>query len=363
VAEGSLRQRSIFDDASATALRLPLVPELAALHPRGCFPLTSDPRASDRCHVVGMMVLRPADSAWCLAESSFEDSVRSVGGWCYDVDGLGGSWPVSAGNAVDAYRLALQYGTVDAVMAGATTVLREGIARGNRRAHLWLPYTPLSWPQLQPFRASIEPAIAAQRVQWQRFGLLSPRSYPVQILVTRSGQSPFPATGVLDAAIFHARHPDGSPVEARILTSEAGADRIRAEARAKGRDAETLLLIVSPRGDPHDIDLAAVPAALRSKLDARVAQHDGGAVSLAAFVRAGAVRQLNLTLMRGRAVREVVEASSRIDEKKRREILGSWNGRPRYFPPEGGALPASWRACHAVEEVDGEAVAVTFRVE
>ena len=39
---------------------------------------------------------------------------------------------------------------------------------------------------------------------------------------------------IFEARIFHATHPDGSPVESYILTSEAGAERLRARAADHG---------------------------------------------------------------------------------------------------------------------------------
>ena len=363
----SLAQRTVFEDPSPIALRLPYGRSIAALHPRGSFPLVEDPRTTSRACIIGMMVLRPATTSWTpdFAAGDVPRELRGTGDWCYDVRGVGGSWPISGGNAFDAYRLAMQYGTVDAVLAGSSTVIREGRHVGARRAHLWQPYTPLSWSALAPYRGMLEPAISDLRRRWQDLGLLSRRSYPAQVAVTGSGVAEDPNADILDARIFHERHPDGPAIEAWILTSEAGAVRLRERARRRRRrDIDRIVLVGSSPESPETIDVARVPELLRTRLDARLVEHDGGATSLSAFLEAGAIAQLNLTLMRRRSVREVLAAGGRIGDEQRKAVLQSWSDRPRLFPPGGGALPQSWRPFYAVaEEGEGaEGVAVSFDV-
>jgi hypothetical protein len=358
-----LLQRTVFEQSDRIALRLPLGKILGALHPDGCFPLAEDPRETSRATLLGMMVLRPADHAWMARseEGSLIESMRSVDDWCFDVEGLGGSWAISGGSALDAYRLALQYGTMDAVLAGAATVAREGLVAGARRGHLWQPYTPLSWAVLQPWRDTLEPAIAALRRDWQEIGVLSARRYPAQVAISASGRIRDGAADILDARMFHDTHPDGSAMESYVLTSEAGAERLRERARTKGSDLSRVLLVSSPANAPEEIDLSRVPGLLRTRLDARVVEHDGGAATLEAFERAGAIAQLNLTLMRGRSVRDVVASTTRLDAATRDEILRTWEGRARMFPG-GGALRDSWTPLYALEEAKpgGEAVVVTL---
>lgn len=348
----SLAQCTVWDDAARIAVRLPLGDVFGALHPDGCFALVEDPRAGACAVVVGMMVLRPAMRRWGGVREGLSpgNAIGEVDDWCYDVAGVGGSWPISGGNAVDALRLALQYGTVDAVMAGAATIAREGVVAGARNAHLWQPYTPLGWASLAPHRALLEPAIADVRSRWQELGVLSSRRYPAQVAVSLGGD---PA--LLDARIFHDRHPDGSPIEGYVLTSEAGAERLREGAAARGLRADSMLLAVSPPDDPQTIDIARVGRVLRERLDARLVEHDGGALSLGGFVDAGAVTQLNLTLMGGRSVRDVVAASTRVDAAA---VLADWVGRPRLF-----ALPKGWTPVYAVQERGGEALVVSFGPE
>jgi hypothetical protein len=363
VQPAELLQRTIFEQSERNALRLPLGEILGALHPGGCFPLVEDPRGTSRAMILGMMVLRPADRAWMApsADASLLESARRVRDWCFDVEGLGGSWAISGSNALDAYRLALQYGTMDAVLAGAATVAREGLVAGARRGHLWQPYTPLSWAVLQPWRETLEPAIAALRREWQEMGVLSPRRYPAQIAISASGRVHDGAPDVLDARMFHDAHPDGTAMESWVLTSEAGAERLRERARSKGRNLGPELLVASRAEAPEEIDIARVPELLRTKLDARLVEHDGGATTLEAFESAGAIAQLNLTLMRGRSVRDVVASTSRIDAAKRDEILRTWERRARLFPA-GGALRESWTPVYALEQAapGAEAVVVSM---
>ncbi len=347
-----LAQRTVFEDARRIGLALPLGPVIGELHPGASFPLVEDPRRSARSTIVGMMVLRPAGRAWTPPDPGRDlpAALGEVDDWCYDVAGVGGSWPISGGNPLDAFRLALQYGTMDAVLAGSATVAREGLVAGARRGHLWQPYAPLSWPALRPHREALEPAIAEVRREWQRLGVLSARRYPVQVAVSASGLCAEGQPDLLDARMFHDRHPDGSPMEARLLTSEAGAERLRSRARSRGGRVDDLLLVASPPGRPEEIDVRRVPELLRERLDARLVEHDGGARSLEAFVRAGAVAQLHLTLMRGRSVRDVLRTSDRLESGRRERILADWSGRPRFFPLAGGPLPAGWRPFFAVLE-------------
>ncbi|MFN2376727.1 MAG: hypothetical protein ABR538_09330 [Candidatus Binatia bacterium] len=359
-----LLQRTFFEDASRIEVGLPLGDVLGALHPGGVFPLVEDPRRSGGCCIVGMMVLRGADSAWRpeRLEEDLPSALHQSGGWCFDVDGVSGSWPISGGNAVDAYRLALQYGVMDAVLAGAATVSREGMVAGARPGHLWQPYAPLSWPSLAAHRELLEPAIAALRRDWQERGLLSERRWPAQIAVTAGG-----SPGLLDARIFHDRHPDGTAIEAWLLTSEAGAGRLRESARKKGLRIDDRLLVTSPPGRPAELDVAGVPKLLRDRLDVRLAEHDGGALSLGAFLAAGAIAQLNLSLMRRRSVRDVIAASPRLGEEERALVLGSWKGRAQLFPigaMEEGKLERAWQPVYGLVEEgpQAEAVVVTLDV-
>lgn len=364
----ALSRAAVSEPHSFPILELPLGPVFESFHPGGCFPLVEDSRPVPRATILGMMVLRPADTAWepSLAAEDLDRSIAQVKDWCFAVDGVSGSWPIADGNAVDASRLALQYATVDAVMAGASTVAREGVEGGGKPGHLWQPYTPLGWPSLRAHHATLEKALAELRRDRQSQGLLSQRRYPAQIAITRGSPPRGQDRDILDARIFRGRHPDGSAIETWILTTEAGADRLGERARSKGLNLADRFLTCSPSDDAESLDMARVPELLRSQLDARLVEHDGGAISLGAFLAAGAVHQVNLTLMRRRSVRDVLRTTPRLEPDQREGILSSWKGRPRLFadgrdgPP--GTLPADWRLFYGVAE-DGpgaEALVLSF---
>jgi hypothetical protein len=146
------------------------------------------------------------------------------------------------------------------------------------------------------------------------------------------------------------------------VTGEAGAERLRVRARERGQKIDSMLVVAPSAADPGMIDLALVPELLRARLDVRLAQHDGGATALEAFVDARAICQLNLTLMRSRSVRDVLETTSRLDEATRKRALESWSTPARLFPRGGGSLP--WPVVYAVAEEgeNAEAAPVTFDV-
>jgi len=362
----ALMQRTLYEDDARIAVRLPLGDELGVLHPGGCFPLLEDPICSTRACLVGMFVLRPATVAWTgpvIGDDGFPASMYDARQWCFNVRGTqGGAW-ISAGNALDAYRLALHYGISDAVIVGSGTVAKEGVARGGSAGYLWQPYGPARWQRLSAIDSGLAAKILRLREQWQRMGVLSSRAYPAQVVVSQSGGHHEGAADILDADIFSRRHPDGSAIEAYVLSSEDGAQRLAERARARGlglaigRD----ILALSPPGQPAVLDVQAVPRLLRERLDVRIADHDGGAVVLSKFSAAGALTQLNVTLMRDRCVREVVERSDGIEEGQRNDVLASFDDRVQLLFPGDGRLPPGLRPAYVIGS-DGEAVVVTFDV-
>ena len=56
----SLAHKTVFEDASKIAVRLPLSESLQSHHLDGNFPLIEDPRVTKRALIIGMFVLRPA---------------------------------------------------------------------------------------------------------------------------------------------------------------------------------------------------------------------------------------------------------------------------------------------------------------
>lgn len=342
------------------ALELPLAPEVGADYG---FPLVENPRVTDRALVLGMFVTRPLARAW-QQPILMPDGAPDLGRLCQlvaNVRGAEGGSLISGGNAFDAERLALHYGLVDAVLIGSGTLFAEGYSQrvGNvGRGYLWQDYTPLAWPQLADRAAVVAAGIRSTRRSWQRLGVLSSRDRPAQIVVTASGRQAADGRQVGDAAIFTARHPDGSPIEAYVLTSETGAERLLATDGRRWRNQEDRLLVVSPPGEPDRIDLSAVPTMLRARLDIRIANHDGGRTVLEAFVRAGAVPQLHLTVMRNRSLADQIGQDARLpldlrvtlqrDLAQRCELLFS-----------GGEIPGEYRPLQVLS--DGEdAVVVAF---
>lgn len=359
-----LLQRTLYEDPGLVPVRLPLGEELGALHPGGCFPLLEDPARSARACIIGMFVLRPAHVAWTeplLGADGFPHGIYQARGWCFNVKGSYGGALIAAGNPLDAYRLALQYGVVDAVMVASDTVAKEGVARGRTPGYLWQPYGPPAWPQLAGADLDLLGKILRLRAQWQCLGVLSSRRYPAQIIVSQSGRRKEGLPDILDAAIFSQRHPDGSAIEVYLLSSQAGAERLRERARARGATLriDHDILALSPPGEPELLDVAAVPKMLRARLDVRIADHDGGATVLSKFAEAGALAQLNLTLMRGRSVREVLAATDRLEAARREFLLESFDERAQLFFSGDHRVPRTLRPVYVIGN-DGEAVVVTF---
>ena len=202
-----------------------------------------------------------------------------------------------------------RYGLSDAVMVGTGTALAEGVPHNGQPGYLWQPYGPASWPHVAAAEPELDRKIWDARQLWQQQGLLSPRRYPAQIIVTQSGNAGADHD-VFEANVFHAKHPDGTPLESYILTSRTGAERLRSRAAAHGMHerVDSILIVCSPHDKPDELDIAAVPRLLRQTLDIRIANHDGGSIVLSEFSKAGALAQINFTLMRGRSVLDVYKS-------------------------------------------------------
>ena len=142
--------------------------------------------------------------------------------------------------------------------------------------------------------------------------------------------------------LFHGTYPDGTPIEAYILTSQLGAARIRQRAGLMGLAdrIEGMLIVVPPAssssGDDassSDIDISLIPKLLYDKYDMRLIDHDGGHKVLAAFARSGALCQMDLTLGRGSSVKEVLAAAGTdsIPEPTRISMLEQFDDRVKDF--------------------------------
>jgi hypothetical protein len=308
--KGPLHHVQIYADSADVGARVSLGDELAHFGQGAEFCLVEDPRLTDRTLIIGMFVLRPMFKAWTAPiVQDGKPCLYEALDWCHNFSGADGGGFVADGCAFDAFRLGLQYGLSDAVIVGTGTALKEGVSHDGQPGYLWQPYGPASWPHVAAAEPELDRKILAVRQLWQKQGLLSSRRYPAQIIVSLSG-NPSADHDVFDARVFHAPHPDGAALESYILTSVTGAQRLRSRAVSRGMQhvVDRALIVCSPEDKPDELDVAAVPRLLRQKLDIRIANHDGGSIVLSAFSRAGALPQINFTLMRGRSMFDVYVA-------------------------------------------------------
>ena len=304
----ALEQHEVLRDASRIAVELPLGERLEALAGGLGYPLVRDPRGSDRACIVGMTVLRPRDCGWSPSTAALKAGTCLYEGeqWCDTVPGAEGGATIAAGDPLDVLRLALQYALADAVIVGSGTVMAEGM---GLRGHRWQPEVPAGTPQLRRLWPGLIDELARVRRSWQEMGVLSSRSRPLPVMVSRSG-----TPELLQAQVLQERVEPGSSPSVAILTSRRGAERL---CRAGADPRRVELIDLSPAGAGADsMDLEQVPVLLRSRLDVRIAEHDGGRTVMAAFAAAGALDQLHLTLMRDRSLRTVLEAPPQEDRPR-----------------------------------------------
>jgi hypothetical protein len=147
-----------------------------------------DPKITKKTAIVGMFVLRPAKKSWKTPIFNDKNKLESLYDqtldWCYNVDLLNGGGTVANHNAVDAYRLCMQYALADAVIVGSNTVCCEGVGPD---AYLWQHYAVCQWNQLKNEKGLSE-RLLQQRSEFQKLGYLSSRRYPAQIIFTWSGE-------------------------------------------------------------------------------------------------------------------------------------------------------------------------------
>ncbi len=354
-----LEHKEIYKNHGLAACTLDLGEDLGALGNGASFPLVEDPRQVNRTVIVGMFVLRPARVAWSPADGSVD--FASAQDWCFNVRGVDGGWLIAGGNPLDAYRLALQYGLSDAVIVGSNTVAKEGVDHGEQPGYLWQPYGPASWPHLAAIDSHLTDRIANVRKDWQRQGVLSSRKWPAQIVVSQSGEHRPPANDLFQARVFSATHPDGTPVETYVLTSEAGAQRLRQRAgnHRLGRSVDEILVAISPPGQPEVLDIANVPEALRRRFDIRIANHDGGQTVLSKFSEAGVVSQINLTLMRNASVFDVLRQDPRLPAEQRQRMIDEFDSRRQLFFSGDHRLPRALKPMSVLSD-GGNALVASF---
>lgn len=316
-----LQHRTVYFRPNLVQRCLQFIPGLLEHHPEGTFHLVGDHSKTHRTSIIGMFVLRPGWKRLKAENTKF--SLNDLFGdydWVYNVKGRDGGKFISNSSALDAYRLAIQYGLSDAVIIGSHVVSNEGVKTRACDGYMWQPYEVCKWPHLNNLDPALESKIAQQREQWQEDKILSSRKFPAQIVVTWTGDKKENAADFLAGRIFHDLLPTGGPMESYIMTSEVGAENIRQRAdkfNLKHRLDDMLIVLPPPpsfenvAASPSTLmDLSIVPKMLFDKLDIRIANHDGGQGVLQAFARAGALSQLNLTLCKGSSVAELLRQNS-----------------------------------------------------
>ena len=91
------------------------------------------------------------------------------------------------------------------------------------------------------------------------------------------------------------------------------------------------MIATSPEGDPETLAIDTVPAILRTRLDIRIANYDGGRTVLSEFSAAGVLPQMNLTLMRGAPVKAILGDSDRVPDSERADLLENFEARRQLF--------------------------------
>eukprot|EP01038_Epipyxis_sp_PR26KG_P007836 gene7836-10643_t len=334
-----LLHETVFKNSDQVVLDLPFLPSLQQYHINGSFPLTKDPNVEESASIIGMFVIRPDNEPYIgnLVEldGSNPDSFYDNYNWSYNCAGLEGGWLISNRNPVDIYRLAIQYGLVDAVIIGSNTVSLEGVPNESKEGYIWQPYGPCQWKQLKDVDSELELKIALQRKEWQRLGYLSDRKYPAEIVFTWSGDKYQTSDDFLQGKIFNSTHPDGSEIEVYIITGQDGAAKIRSRAALYNLEHRINDMIIELpsiiENDKNSLDLSIIPSLLYKKFGMKIVNHDGGQIVLDAFIKAGIICQLNLTLGRLLSLKEVVNTIDGIDDDKREEVLSDFNSRMSYF--------------------------------
>ncbi len=358
-----VQHSQIYIDPVKVKVSLPLVEEMREIQKSGEFVLLEDPVEKRETLIMGMFVLRASHQSWDspLREGEVPKSIYDVQDWIYNIKTINGGSPQAAGNVMDGFRLGFQYAISDAVMVGSTTVLNGGMpsAEGHP-GYLWQPYNCAQWPHMQEADPRMLERFSAQRKKLQELGYASDRRYPAQIVVTRSGKETKP--DLLEASIFHEYHPDGEAVEAYIVTGSAGSKAIRERAARYGmaERIDSLLIELPAAGDPAGIDLQSLPGILYRDYDIRIANHDGGALVLEAFCKAGIIPQFNFTFARKPSLYEAISAAQDIGEEDKARVLKNFDELVQnFFRTPDGSIPKSFSIAQLlIDEPDEAAVVV-----
>lgn len=344
--------------------RIPLVDEIREIQKSGDFVLVEDPLVKKETLIIGMFVLRPAYKRWegPLLEGKAPNSVYEVPNWIYNISTISGGSTLAAGNIMDGFRLGFQYAISDAVIVGSSTVLNGGLPRNDGKpGYMWVPYNCAAWPHMKEADPHMLKRFRAQRKKVQDLGYASKREYPAQIVITQSGKETKP--DLLEASIFHERHPNGEKVESYIVTGSAGADALRDRAPRYGLEEriDDILIELPLEGDPHRIDLKSLPKVLYNDYDIRIANHDGGAKVLESFCEEGIIPQFNFTFARKPSLYEVIEESRSIPEADKTRVLESFDSSAmRFFKTTDGSMPDSFSIVQALNDEPDEAAVLVL---
>mmetsp|Transcript_8551 Transcript_8551/g.14178 ORF Transcript_8551/g.14178 Transcript_8551/m.14178 type:complete len:389 (+) Transcript_8551:109-1275(+) len=372
-----LVHQTVLKNAQYVAKQLTYIPPIAAKHINGQFELLENSMQSRKSTIMGMFCIRPLSSAFnsdtlsrINCATAQECGICGDLDWVYNIAGHDGGRLISNGNSLDAYRLALHYGVSDAVIVGSNTVSKEGINQANYLGYLWQPYYVCQWNQLYSIDNHLEEEIKNQRQAWQSLGYISTtRDYPAQIVFSRSGDCYDSSSDFLAARMFHECHPNGERIEAYIMTSKKGAERIRTRAyRYNLHDRIDDILIVLPSSpsstgahadeDPLSMDIASVPNMLYENYDMRLVNHDGGHNVLQAFWQAGALTQLHLTLGCKRSVLDVMREHG---HDTFAPVCSYFFNQPAAVSNFPRAIPPEMRVVSAISDSEGEVLLLTFK--
>lgn len=357
-------QFRVYKNNNHFEVRIPFTEGMRKFFRDGDFPLITDPLKTEETAIIGMFILRPGKGTWSdsIIMKDGNLSIYDVDHWIYNIKGLSGGGIIANGNIMDGYRLAMQYAITDAVIIGSNTVVNDGIPDKNGNpGYMWMPQYCAGWPHLKAADPEMMDRFLEQRKLMQTLGYASKRDYPAQIAVTRSGNKTEP--DLLSASIFHEKLPDGSPIEAYVITSKTGASKIRGRASDYNLEKriDDILIVLSPEGYPDDIDLQRLPGILFKKYNIILANHDGGKRVLEAFCKAGIIDQFNFTFARRPSLYDVVNNNSEIDDKTRKMVLRNFQTRViNFFDTNTGSMPKTFPVAEIIVDEPDEAAVVVL---
>ncbi len=352
-----------YSDENHIDVRVPFVEEIKEFFNNGDFPLVKNPLNTKKTLIIGMFILRPGNEAWTepIVRDDESLTIYDVENWIFSIDGISGGGVIANGNVMDGFRLAMQYAITDAVIVGSNTIIKDGVPdKDGNSGYLWLPQYCAEWPHLKAADPQMMIRFKKQRKLMQQLGYASQREYPAQIAITRSGKETDP--DLLSASIFHEKLPDGSPIEAYIVSSSTGASRIRKRAAEYNLEQriDNILIPLSSVDEPDEIDLQRLPYILYGDYNIILANHDGGKKVLEAFCQAGIIDQFNFTFARKPSLYDVVKNSSEISDDIKLSILDNFNNKTiNFFDSKSGKIPKEFPIAEIIaDEPDDAAIVV-----